>query len=119
MRMPQCLGDGVGAMWDNDQMYMVGHQTIPDERTSVQSRFPSQQIEIDEAIGIGVENRTPRISTLRDVVHHTFSDDASEPRHKHIVDDGADYLGERSVCPRFPRFRAHRFRAHATRTNYA
>ena len=68
-------------MWDNHQMYMVGYQTIPNQRTLVKPRVPSQQIQIDEPIGIGVENRTLRISTLCDVVRDTFSNDAREPGH--------------------------------------
>ena len=60
----QSMADEVATVRHGDEMHMVGHEIIPNERTLLQSRVPSQQIGIDQPIGVGVENVTPGVSTL-------------------------------------------------------
>jgi hypothetical protein len=47
----------------------------------VQQGMGFQQFEIDEAIGVGLEDNLAGIAALRDVVRHTRRDDARKTSH--------------------------------------
>ena len=57
---------------------MVGHQTIANQQYPVQFQALSQQIQIDAAMGIVVENKPASISALRHVVRKIQTDYASQ-----------------------------------------
>jgi hypothetical protein len=80
--MRHSMADGVTTTRSGHQMHMVGHETKPNKGTLMGSRVQSQQIEISEPIGIGLENNTASVSVLGYVRRDAFNDHASETRHK-------------------------------------
>jgi hypothetical protein len=62
-----------------------------------------EQVEVDEAVGIGFEDALARIAALCDMMRDIDCDNASESGHKRRCKGAAKILRKRSVCPRFPR----------------
>jgi len=57
-------------------------------------------MEVDETVGIGIEDGAPVIAALRDVVRHTFGNRARHPCHRMREWMRIRILGKRAVCPR-------------------
>jgi hypothetical protein len=58
-------------------MNMVGHRAISNQRHLVELDVLPQQIEIDHAISIAIEDKAPRIATLRHMVRDINGNHAS------------------------------------------
>ena len=75
-------GESFGGMRDDDQVDVIGHEAIAGNGKPMQSGVVTQQVEIDEAVGIAIENELPAITALRDVVGHIDGDYASKAGHR-------------------------------------
>jgi hypothetical protein len=60
---------------------MIGHQTIANQQYPVQFQALSQQIQINAAMGIVVENKPASIAALLHVVRKIQTDYASQTSH--------------------------------------
>ena len=81
---------------NRDHVNMVGHQAIANQRHTVEFNVLSQQIEMNHAISVEVQDKSPRIPTLRHMVRNINRHDPSQARH------GSHAIRKRSVCPRIP-----------------
>ena len=88
----------VGSARDDDQMNMIRHETIAQQREVMEVRITSKQIEIHCPVGIAGENELPGISTLGNVMGYVDNDDASQASHIR------QSSRKRPVCPRVFRF---------------
>ena len=87
----------VGSARDDDQMNMIRHETIAQQREVMEVRITSKQIEIHCPVGIAGENELPGISTLGNVMGYVDNDDASQASHIR------QSSRKRPVCPQvFP-----------------
>ena len=73
MRVTQGLADGIFPMRHRDQMHVIGHETIPDERTVIEDRVLADEIEIDQAVRVRIENVAAGIATLGDVMRDVLT----------------------------------------------
>jgi len=95
----------VGSARDDDQMNMIRHETIAQQREVMEVRITSKQIEIHCPVGIAGENELPGISTLGNVMGYVDNDDASQASHirqssrKRPVCPQVLYIRIRSVVP--------------------
>jgi hypothetical protein len=62
-------------------MDVVGHEAIAKQREAMNATPPAQKVEVDEAVGSGLEDDSTAIASLGDVVRRTDCNDASETGH--------------------------------------
>ena len=67
--------------WDRHQMDVIRHQAIANQGKFMQLRMAPQQVQIDHAVGIGVEDVLPRVPTLRYMMRNVHGDHASQSSH--------------------------------------
>jgi hypothetical protein len=58
----------LGPPRDDDQMHVVGHEAIADQRESLDLAVGPEQVEVNQAVGIGFEDELTRVATLRDMM---------------------------------------------------
>jgi hypothetical protein len=68
----------LGTTWHKYQMDVIGHQAVAHHAHTVECETLGEQIKIDVAIGIAVENKPASISTLRHVVGSVDCDHARQ-----------------------------------------
>ncbi len=54
----------------HDQVNVIGHETVADQRKLMQRSIVPEQVKIDQPFGIGSQNELPGISALGNVVRH-------------------------------------------------
>ena len=84
----------VGSARDDDQMNMIRHETIAQQREMMEVRITPQQIEIHCPVGVVGENELPGIPTLGNVMGYVDNDDTSQASHIR------QSSRKRPVCPR-------------------
>jgi hypothetical protein len=83
----------IGFVGDHDHVNMIGHEAVANQRHTVELSILSQQIEIDHAISVGVQDKSSPIPTLCDMVRYINGNDPSQACH------ASDIIRKRSVCP--------------------
>ena len=102
VRMLEGEKERIGPNGNDDQMDVVGHEAIVGQRETMDSVAPAEKVELDEAVGIGLENDPASIASLGDVVRTVESDGASETGHDNRrCEKCANHLKKTSV-PGFP-----------------
>ena len=71
-----------GLSGNHDQVDVIRHQAVTDQREGVKPALALEQVEVDESVGIGFEDALARVSALCDMVRDIDCDDASESGHK-------------------------------------
>jgi hypothetical protein len=84
MRVLERQPERLGATRHKHQVDVVRHEAVPHHRHSVQRKTLLQQIKIDAAICIAVENKPARISTLGHVVGSIDCDHTRQTSHGSI-----------------------------------
>ena len=69
------------AFGDGDQVHVVGHKAISEQRKTVQAALLAQEIQVDEAVGVGFQDVLASVASLSDVVRGVESDDVGETSH--------------------------------------
>ena len=78
---------------------MVGHQAVANQGKFVQCAVLAQEIDVDEFVGIGFKNESPRVCALRHVMCNVDSNDSGQTSH------GRKNISEkRENVPSVPRF---------------
>ena len=81
MRLAERAGESVGMRRHEDQMHVVGHQTIgPAGNPGLAASF-RQQVAVQRVIVIAEEDALAPVSPLRDVVRNAGNHDAGEAGH--------------------------------------
>ena len=62
-------------------MQVIRHQAIADQPDSMKFDVLAQKIEIHQAVGIAIQDKSPRIPTLGNVVRNIHGDDSSQTCH--------------------------------------
>ena len=102
VRMLEGEKERIGPNGNDDRMDVVGHEAIVGQRETMDSVAPAEKVELDEAVGIGLENDPASIASLGDVVRTVESDGASETGHDNRrCEKCANHLKKTSV-PGFP-----------------
>src|SRR4051794_14457513 len=70
------------SMRDRNQMHVVGHQTVTQQRKTMQLRILPQRSELGHAVAIVVENHLSSVAALGNMVRNVNHDDAREPSHR-------------------------------------
>jgi hypothetical protein len=91
-------GQPIGFVGDHDHVNMIGHEAVANQRHTVELSILSQQIEIDHAISVGVQDKSSPIPTLCDMVRYINGNDPSQACH------ASDIIRKRSVCPQVSGF---------------
>ena len=81
MGMTEGKAQGLGPVRDRDQVHMVRHETEAEHGQAVELTIGFQKLEVDEAVGVGVEDAVPGVAALRDMVRQAGGDDASQTSH--------------------------------------
>ena len=90
----------VRMLGNDDQVDMIGHETVARQRQVVEAARLSEKVEIGEVIGIGFEDEAAIVTALGDMVWGVESDDASEAGHKRECGERI-FSRKRPVCPGF------------------
>ena len=72
---------GIDVMRNHDQMNVIGHQAVADQRCMMFFRVFPQQVQIYSAIDIAVQDKLPRVSTLRHMMSNLKGYYAGESCH--------------------------------------
>ena len=68
MCLPQRACQYIGLPWDGDQVDMVRHQAVADQFHAMSLNALLEQIEVNPAFRVSLQNEAPRIPALGDVV---------------------------------------------------
>ena len=79
-------------------MNMVGHQAISDECYSVEVHILMQELKVNRSIGIAVQDETPPVAALRNMVWDIHCDHSVESAHDR--NDSSSYFATLKVLPR-------------------
>jgi len=71
----------------DDQVHMIGHETVAQQRKFVQPKLGSQQVEVDETLVVGIQDRAAGIAALGYVVWYGYWNDTRETRHPCTVSE--------------------------------
>lgn len=76
MRLSQRVRECLRSMRNYNEMDMIRHKAVPQQRHGVKLRVLAQQLQVGGAIGVAGENDLSRISALRHMMqnvrdHHT------------------------------------------------
>ena len=74
-------GQRLGAAGEHDQVDVVRHEAITDDRKGVDAAVGAEEVEVDEAVGIGFEDGLARVAALGDVIGRISREDACETGH--------------------------------------
>ncbi len=66
---------------DHDQMHMIGHEAVAQQRETVEFGILAQQFEIRDAVSVVGQNHLPRIATLRNMMGTVDDNDARQSSH--------------------------------------
>ena len=77
-------------MWHNDEVDMIRHQAITEQREAMKLRAGAQQSQVSQPIGIAGENDLPGISSLRNMMGNIHRDNAWESSHSKNVSETGD-----------------------------
>lgn len=100
VRLLKGSGKGVNLGGSRDQMHVVGHEAIAQKRESVKRAILPEKIEIHEPIRIGMENESPRICALSNMVRHIHRNHSSQTSHEER--QSSRKTRKHPVCPSFP-----------------
>jgi hypothetical protein len=88
-------------MRDYNEVHVIGHQTVADERKSPPPGVLSKKVEVSTAVGVGFKDDLARVAALGYVMRGVESDDAGYTSDKGLVRNGGKCLRQLAVCPRF------------------
>ena len=74
MRLLQRQRKPFRLMGDDDQVYVIGHQAVTHQRELVERHILMQQAQVDQPLGVVVQNETTPIAPLGDVVRNVYGD---------------------------------------------
>jgi hypothetical protein len=66
----QSTREGVRLAWGSDEMDMVGHQTVASERYAVQLNALAQEIKVNSAIRVTIQDEPSRVPALSHVMRY-------------------------------------------------
>ena len=72
---------------NSDQVHVIRHQAVTQQRETVQLRVLPQQLQIGEAIGIAGENDLSGIATLRNMMGNIHRDHARKSSHNEKISE--------------------------------
>src|SRR5690606_8917330 len=90
-------GRAIGSRWRHQQMYVVGHQYICMNCTTVLLRLLVQCIQIKSIILVGVKTGRPIVASLYDMPSYPCYCQSRSTRH----DENSFFIELIVVCPRF------------------
>src|ERR1039457_6428212 len=67
---------------DYDQMHVVGHEAIADQRESLDLAVGPEQVEVDQAVGVGFEDELARVAALRDMMGRAGCENGGKTSHE-------------------------------------
>lgn len=72
---------------NHDQVNVIGHEAVADQRKLMQRSIVPEQVKIDQPFGIGSQNELPGISTLGNVVRYIDGNHTSQTGHAYKITD--------------------------------
>jgi hypothetical protein len=100
MGLLQSQRQGPRVSRNDNQMYIVGHEAVAEQQQRMKSQGLPQEIEINQALGIGSEKELPSIAALRHVVRNIYDYGTGKTSHSHqIIRNVPSVPGSH---PRFP-----------------
>ena len=81
MGLFQCQRQRLRFGGEQDQMHMIRHQTVTQQRNRVERKFLPQQLQIDGFFRFGREQKLPGVPTLGDMVRYISYCDTCQARH--------------------------------------
>src|ERR1700677_1383946 len=79
--MFQSLCQPVSGARDGNQMDMIGHEAIANQRNLVEGKLFPQQLEVDRTVSIAIQHEASPISTLRKMGWNIFGHNPSQSSH--------------------------------------
>jgi hypothetical protein len=99
VRLLERQGQSIGLLRNHHQMYMVGHQAVADQgHLMMVDAFP-QQAQINFSIGVAVQDKLPRIPTLRQMMRNSNGYHPRESCHAFNSLEGRRPANPRSLRP--------------------
>jgi hypothetical protein len=81
MGMLQCLRQPISRARNGNQMDMIGHEAIANQRDFVEGKVFPQQLEVDRTVSIAIQYESSPISTLRQMVWNICGYNPSQSSH--------------------------------------
>jgi hypothetical protein len=79
--MFQCLCQPISRTRNGNQVDMIGHEAIANQRDFVEGKFFTQQLEVDRTISIAIQHEASPISTPRQMVWNICCHNPSQSSH--------------------------------------
>ncbi len=87
MRMLESQSQRICFARNRDQVNVIGHEAVADQRKLMQRSIVPEQVRIDQLFGIGSQNELPGISTLGNMVRDIHGNHRSQTGHAYKVTD--------------------------------
>jgi hypothetical protein len=76
------LRESLWSLRNCDQVYVIRHEAVAQQRKSVKLRILSQQLKVGDAVRIAGENYLSRISPLRNMMRNVDDHDTRQSSHR-------------------------------------
>jgi hypothetical protein len=77
----QCLRQPIRHVRNGNQVNMIGHEAIADQRDLVEDKVFAQQREVDQTVSIEIKHEASPISTLCQMLWNICGDNPSQSPH--------------------------------------
>jgi len=67
--------------WGYDQVYMIGHEAVTQNRKLIQCAAVAKEIQINPLVGIGFKNESTSVCALRNMVRNSNGNDSGQTSH--------------------------------------
>jgi hypothetical protein len=83
----ESLRQGFAAARNHDQMHMIRHETVAQQREAVKLRVLPQQLKVGDTVGVVGQNYLPGVPPLRNMMGNVNHDDAREAGHSQKISE--------------------------------
>ena len=81
MRVLERSGHGVGGAGNRNQMHMIGHEAVAQQRKTIEFGVLPEQLQIGDTVGVIGQDYLPRVATLRNMMGDVNDHDARQAGH--------------------------------------
>jgi hypothetical protein len=82
MDLLECRGERVGPLRDGDQVHVVRHEAVAEQGEAMQPASVPEELQVDEAGGVGFEDEPARVAALGDVMWCVDRNRAGQAGHR-------------------------------------
>jgi hypothetical protein len=91
MRVLERLRHRASRAGDGNQMHMIGHETVTQQRETMELGVLVEQFEISGAVGVAGQNDLPGVAPLRNMMRDVDDNNTRQAGHLRKISDGNQF----------------------------